>query len=67
MKGLAVCRIKANLTQIEAATKLGKDRSTIAKWETEASSPNADDLPAIASLYNCSIDDLFKKEEVACG
>lgn len=62
MKGLAACRIKANLTQMEVANKLGKDRSTIAKWETEASSPTADDLPVIAALYNCRIDDLYREE-----
>ena len=69
MKGLAIRRNKAGLTQVEAASKLGTDRSTIAKWETGAACPRAELIPAIAKLYGCTIDDLFyeEKSERACA
>lgn len=63
MKGLALRREKAGLTQYDAAKALGKDRSTIAKWESEAASPSSEALPDIARLYNCTIADLYTGED----
>ncbi len=52
-------RIDANLSQEDAASALGIERSTIAKWETGKAKPRADKLPSIARLYGCSISDLL--------
>ena len=46
------------LSQQELATKLGVDRSTIAKWETGTNSPRIDKLRQLATVLNCSLDDL---------
>lgn len=61
MNQLAALREKANLLQEDVAAALKIDRSTVAKWETGASSPRTDKLPALAQLYGCTIDALFSK------
>lgn len=57
--GLAPRRRSANMTQAEFADKLGVQRGRVAMWETGASLPMADLLPAIAEILECTIDDLF--------
>lgn len=47
------------MTQSELANQIGIDRSTIAKWETERSSPRAELLPKIASILGCTVDELL--------
>lgn len=64
MRWLAARRAEAGLTQEDVAAHLQKNRSTIAKWETGASSPSSKDLPSIARLYRCSVDDLFLPPEL---
>ena len=61
MNQLAALREKANLLQEDVAAALKIDRSTVAKWESGASSPRADKLPALARLYGCTIDALFRE------
>ena len=55
-------RLKAGLTQHDAAKLLGVERTTIAKWETGAASPRMDMLPEIARAYGCSVGALFGEE-----
>ena len=55
-------RKKSSMKQEELAKKLKIDRSTIAKWETGEALPRADKLPALAKIFKCNIDDLFKKD-----
>jgi transcriptional regulator with XRE-family HTH domain len=52
-------RVKTGLTQEQVAEKLGVDRTTVSKWDVMSAMPRAELLPKIASLYGCSIDDLF--------
>ena len=52
-------RNEAHLTQEQVATVLLIDRTTIAKWETGASTPKTAMLPRLAALYKCSIADLY--------
>lgn len=59
LQGLAPRRRAAQLTQVQFADLLGVDRGRVAMWETGKSLPLAQLLPAIATLLNCSIDDLF--------
>ncbi|MFA5528843.1 MAG: helix-turn-helix transcriptional regulator [Peptostreptococcales bacterium] len=55
-------RIKNGMSQEQLAELLGIDRSTIAKWETGVSFPRGEKLPDLARILNCSIDDLFNRE-----
>lgn len=60
---LKEARLSAGLTQEEAASALHVGRTTVTMWETGAVNPTADKLPAIARLYGCTINDLFKEEK----
>ena len=52
-------RIAQKLSQQELATKLGIDRSTVAKWETGTHSPRTDKLRQLAKVLNCSLEELL--------
>lgn len=56
-------RERAGLTQMELAVEMGVCRSAVANWEREISLPLARQLPELARLLNCSIDDLFVSAE----
>lgn len=58
-----IMRLKAGLTQPQVAKALAIPQSTIACWETGRSLPRADKLPALAKLFNCTVDDLLKQTE----
>lgn len=53
-------RKQANITQSELAASIGVGQSAVAMWETGASLPRAELLPKIASVLNCTVDDLLK-------
>lgn len=52
-------------SQDELADMLGVSRQAVSKWERSESSPDTDNLIALAKLYDVSLDELlgFKKEE----
>ena len=52
-------RIAQKLSQQELATKLGIDRSTVAKWETGAHSPRINKMKKLAKILNCSLEELL--------
>ena len=56
-------RKEANLSQKSASIALRVERSTVTKWETGKSLPNAALLPDIARLYKCSIGDLLGEKK----
>ena len=56
-------RLQVKLTQHDLAAKLGIDRSTVAKWESGAAYPRAEQWPVLANLLQCTVDDLYSKEE----
>lgn len=56
------CREKAGLTRDEVAAAMNISKDAIKKWETGKALPVASKLPAIANLYGCSIDELFREE-----
>ena len=58
--GIKTARITAGLSQETLAIKLQIDRSTVAKWETGKSLPRAEILPKIASILNCTVDELLR-------
>lgn len=55
-------RKKAGLSQEELADKLGVSRQAVSKWECAESSPDTDNLIALAKIYNISLDELINGE-----
>ena len=60
---LASYRKKAGLSQEELADKLGVTRQAVSKWECGESSPDTDNLIALAKLYNVTLDELIYGEK----
>ena len=59
-----------NLNQLQLGNKLGKDYSTIGKWENGTRSPTMQDTLDICSYFNIDLNDIILKdlrEEVAKG
>lgn len=55
---------KANgYSQEDLAEKIGVSRQAISKWERAESSPDTDNLIALAKLYNITIDELLNGKE----
>ena len=53
-------RLDKNLTQEQAAGKLGVSAQSVSRWETGATLPDVMLLPEIAKLYGVLVDELFK-------
>lgn len=53
----------AGLKQIEVAQKLEIRQTTVSMWESGKSHPHAALLPKLATLYNCTIDQLLASPE----
>lgn len=62
---LKALRVNAELTQKEAAEKLGITKRTLQKWEDYETSPTGVQLSRIANLYGCTLDDIFLPEPLA--
>lgn len=65
-----VMRIKelreaAALQQKQVAERMGVLQSAVSNWETEVALPKARQLPLLAQVLGCSIDDLFMPMEDA--
>ena len=56
---LAKKRRERGLSQEQLAEKLGVSRQAVSKWERSESSPDTDNLIALAQLYGTSLDDLL--------
>lgn len=56
---LADRRKQAGLSQEALAEQLGVSRQAVSKWERSESSPDTDNLIALAQLYGLSLDDLL--------
>ena len=60
---LAARRKQAGLSQEALAEQLGVSRQAVSKWERSESSPDTDNLIALAQLYGVSLDDLLYVED----
>ena len=58
-------RERAGMTQRQLGVEMGVDCSSVTKWETEVALPKARQLPRLAQVLGCSIDDLFVPMEDA--
>ncbi len=59
---LVQLRKQSNLSQEELAMRLGISRQAVSKWERAESSPDTDNLIALAALYKMSLDDLVHSD-----
>lgn len=57
-------RKEHNLTQEQLAEQLFVSRTAVSKWETGRGMPSMESLQMIARLFNISLDDLLRAEEV---
>lgn len=57
-------RKAAGLSQEALAAQLGVSRQAVSKWERSESSPDTDNLIALAALYGVSLDELLYREAV---
>lgn len=62
---LAALRKANGMTQQEVADILNVSNKTISKWERDDGCPEIMMLPAIAELYNITVDELLKGERIA--
>lgn len=60
-------RLAAGLTQAELAEQIGVTRSAVALWETGRKYPRGKDIPLIANLLHCSIDELYERDSPEIG
>ena len=58
-KYIAEKRKALGLTQRQVAEQLGMSDKSVSKWERDEGCPDITLLPAIASYYDVSIDDLL--------
>lgn len=52
-------RISLGLTQTEFGARMGVNQNTVSCWESEVALPKTRQLPLLAAVLDCSIDDLF--------
>lgn len=55
-------RKKNNMAQGYAASKMGVSQSVLANWEKEVVLPRTRDLPKLAEVLGCTIDELFEDD-----
>lgn len=61
---LKFLRLQNNLTQEELGKRLGKDYSTIGKWENGTRSPIMEDVIKIAEYFNVNLSELIASNYV---
>ena len=66
-KNLADRRRAAGYSQEALAAELGVSRQAVSKWERSESSPDTDNLIALAGLYGVVVDDLLYTPADAAG
>ena len=59
MHNIRVLREKMGLSQQQVAEAVHVSQQAVARWESGLAKPRADLLPQLASLFNCTIDELF--------
>lgn len=53
-------RKQRNMTQNDVAQAVNVNRTTVVKWETGKAYPRIETLQKLASLFQCSMDDLLQ-------
>lgn len=60
---LKMIRKQAGMSQEKLAEKLNVSRQAVTKWETDAGIPDIENIMAISTLFNISIDELLGNEK----
>lgn len=58
---LKAARVNADLTQVEAAKRIGIDKKTLINWEKSKTYPNFLQIQKVCDVYGVTIDDIFLK------
>lgn len=61
-ENLKMLRKQAGMSQEQLAEKLGVSRQAVTKWETGVGIPDVENIMAISTLFDISIDDLLSNE-----
>ena len=61
-ENLKMLRKQAGMSQEQLAEKLGVSRQAVTKWETGAGIPDIENIMAISTLFDISIDDLLSNK-----
>lgn len=56
-------RKNAGLTQTELSVRVGMMQSVVSDWEREIYLPKARDLPLLAKVLGCTIQDLYVPDD----
>lgn len=56
-------RKQSEMSQEQLAEKLGVSRQAVTKWETDAGIPDIENIKAISSLFDISIDELLSNNK----
>ena len=64
MKSIKLLRMAGNMKQTELAEKLGVTQGTVSYWESDGAFPPSRFLPKLASIFGCTIDELFEGESL---
>lgn len=64
IENLKKFRLAKNMTQENAAEKLGVNSQTVSRWECGTTLPDVLMLPEIARLYGVTVDDFYQKTSV---
>ncbi len=60
-------QLSRNMTQENLAEKLNVSRQTVSKWELDTVQPEIGKAIELCKLFNCTLDDLFRKDMNSCG
>lgn len=60
-------RQMAGMTQQQVADSMGVLTSAVSNWESEVALPRARQLPLLARVLGCSIDELFAQDPEAAS
>lgn len=55
-------RRNADMNQQQLADAMGVAQNCVSQWETEVALPRTRQLPELAKVFGCSIDDLYTPE-----
>jgi transcriptional regulator with XRE-family HTH domain len=55
---IKAARVNKDMTQKEAADKLGIDKKTLCSWEKQKTMPSADKIALLCSLYEVDYDNI---------
>lgn len=56
-------RESAHLTQSQLAARMGVMQNSVSQWESETALPRTRQLPELARIFSCRIDELFLQNQ----